>query len=536
MAMAIALLFALIFAVMMAFTYYLTVIGYITGIFILLVPLILTILIIVLQWGVSPLIIRWIYKIRWVDPGSFDPKIGEFIRETCREKRIKEPRFGIVSDDNPNAFAFGWTRNKAHLVLTRGIVKYCDEEEQKAVVAHELGHIAHNDFVVMTVIGAIPVLFYVIARSCYYTIRYSRGGGHDRGKVAAFVGLVAAVSFLVYLLSQLVVLLVSRYREYYADDFSAGTTRKPNALSSALVKIAYGLAYEGLGEKSEKMHDKYESALMIFNSKMARALAAKSADKYGKVSKERIKRAMAWDVWNPWAAYLELQMTHPLPAKRIVALGKKAKELGQPPFVEFDLGKPESYWDDFFKDVFARGGWLFAFPVAFIVWWYLGSFLLTLGSFLLFMGVVLTLYLKFYRYPKSFPSINVSDLVQNPKASPVRGIGAKLEGKVIGRGQPGLFFSEDLKIDDGTGLLLLDYRSIFKLIDFLVGVFETEERVGKEIQVEGWYRRSVVPYLEIYCMEIQKKRIRIWRPSIEVGGAVFLTLLGFFFLLLLFLV
>ncbi|MFQ5909432.1 MAG: zinc metalloprotease HtpX, partial [Thermoplasmata archaeon] len=261
MAMAIALLFALIFAVMMALTYYLTVIGYVTGILILLIPLTLTILIIILQWAVSPVIIRWIFKIKWVDPGNFNPKIAGFIRETCREKRIEEPRFGIVEDDNPNAFAFGWTRNKSHLVLTRGIIRYCDEEEQKAVVAHELGHIEHNDFVVMTVIGAIPVLFYVIARSCYYMIRFSRGGGRDRGKAMAFVALVAAVSFLVYMLSQLIVLLVSRYREYYADDFSADTTRRPSALSSALVKIAYGLAYEGLGEKSEKTHNKYESAL-----------------------------------------------------------------------------------------------------------------------------------------------------------------------------------------------------------------------------------------------------------------------------------
>ena len=532
MAVAIVLLFALLFGVMMAITYYLTTIGYITGIFILIVPLILTILIILLQWAVSPLIIRWIYKIRWMDPESFDRKIADYIRYTCREKGIKEPRFGIVEDDNPNAFAFGWTKNRAHLVLTRGILKYCDEEEQKAVVAHELGHIAHNDFVVLTVIAAIPVLFYVIYRSCFHMIRYSRGGGRDKGKGMAVVAMIGLVSFLVYLLSQLIVLLVSRYREYYADSFSADTTRNPNALSSALVKIAYGLAHEGIGEKSDKTHNKYESALMIFNSKMARALAANSADRQGRISKETIKRAMAWDVWNPWAAYLELQMTHPLPAKRIKALGEKAKELGQFPYIEFDLKKPESYWDDFLKDVFAMGGWLLAFPFAFLVWWYLGDILLALASLLIFMGTAVAIYLKFYRYPKRFPETTVVNLIQNPKASPVRGIGAKLKGKVIGRGQPGLFYSEDLKIDDGTGLLLLDYRTIFRLIDFLVGVFQTEERIGKDIEVEGWYRRSVVPYLEIYRMNILGKVHRIWRPALEIAVAVFVAVLGFAFLAL----
>ncbi len=530
MAVAIALLFAILFGVLMALSYWLITLGALTGALIIAFPLVLTILLITLQWAVSPLIIRWIYKIKWIPPESFDRRIADYIGYTCREKGIREPRFGIVEDDNPNAFAFGWTKNKAHLVLTRGILKYCDEEEHKAVVAHELGHIANNDFVVLTVVGAIPIIFYVLARGCFDAIRYSRGGGSDRGKGMAVVAIVGLISFLVYLITQLVVLLVSRYREYYADSFSADTTKNPNALSSALVKIAYGLATEGLGEKSVKTHNKYESALMIFNSKMARALASKSADKQGKFSKERIKRAMAWDVWNPWAAYLELQMTHPLPAKRIMALGDKAKSMGQFPYIEFDMRKPESYWDDFLKDVFAVGGWLLSVPIAFLIWWFLGDILLAISVFFIFTGIWMTLYLRLYRYPKRFPETSVLNLVENPKASPIKGIGAKLKGRVIGRGIPGLFFSEDLKIDDGTGLLLLDYRTVLRLIDFLTGIFATKERIGQEIEVEGWYRRAVVPYLEIRRMNILGRVHRIYRPSIEIAMSAIVAFLGFFLL------
>lgn len=536
MAVAIALLFAILFGVLMALSYWLVTIGALAGALIIIVPLVFTIIIIIAQWALSPFIIRWIFKVKWMAPEAFDRRIADYLRYTCREKGIREPRFGMVEDDNPNAFAFGWTKNKAHIVLTRGILKYCDEEEQKSVVAHELGHIANNDFVVLTVVGAIPIIFYVVARGCFDVIRYSRGGGKDKGKGMAVVAIVGLVSFLVYLITQLIVLLVSRYREYYADSFSSDTTKNPNALSSALVKIAYGLATEGLGEKSVKTHNKYESALMIFNSKMARALAAKSADKQGKFSKERIKRAMAWDVWNPWAAYLELQMTHPLPAKRIMALGAKAKEMGQFPYVEFDLRKPESYWDDFFKDVLAVGGWLLAFPFAFLLWWLTGEFLLPFAFFFIFVGLWLVLYLRFYRYPKKFPETSVVNLVENPKASPVKGMGATLRGRVIGRGIPGLFFSEDLKIDDGTGLLLLDYRTILRLIDFLTGVFATERRIGKEIEVEGWYRRSVIPYLEIRRMNILGRVHRIWRPSIEIAMSGVVAFLGFFLLALWYLI
>ncbi len=528
MALAIFSLFGLLFALLMALAYWLMLQGYLTGILVVLIPVAIALFVVLLQWAISPLIIKFIYSIEWREPEEVDPDLAAFMERTCQERGIPTPKFGIIEDNNPNAFAFGWTRRKAHVVLTRGIFKYCDADERRAVLGHELGHISNNDFVVMTIVAAVPLLLYVIFRGSLYSIRFMKGGDKGRGNVAIAILAVAAFSFVAYLVSNLIALMVGRFREYYADSFSANTTKDPNALSRALLTIAYGLAKEGRGEESEKKHYRYESTLMISNSKSARAMAAMSADRMGRVSKERIKKVMAWDLWNPWAFFLELGMTHPLTAKRVAALGEQAEEMGLFPYITFDLQKTESYWDDFLKDIVARSSWLLAFPVGFLGFYYLNNVLLAVGLFLLTLGLTLSLYLRLYRYPKRFVEDKVGSLLEDPKASPVKGRGTTLRGTIIGRGQPGLFFSEDLKLDDGTGLMLLDYHQVSRFIDLLVGIFATREKVGKEVEVEGWYRRRVIPYVEIYRMRYNGKRIKTYTAPLKLALSVLVLIIGAF--------
>src|SRR5262249_38715578 len=137
----------------------------------------------------------------------------------------------------------------------------------------------------------------------------------------------------------------------------------PNALASALVKIAYGLAAQG-GEAEEEgaKKDKKEKkragvevlgALNIFDRKAAVGLvmASSTGQDTAKLQVEQVKGAMQWEMWNPWAGYYELHSTHPLVAKRLLHLGDQAAQMGQEPLVVFDRRRPESYWDDFLADL-----------------------------------------------------------------------------------------------------------------------------------------------------------------------------------------
>jgi len=157
-----------------------------------------------LQYIFGPAIIQMIYKIQWVEPGQINPELARFIEETCASRNLPQPRFGVIDDGNPNAFTFGHYPGDAQLVVTRGLLKLLTPDEVNAVVAHELGHIAHWDFVVMTVAAAVPLMLYIFAR-------FARGSGRGRrrsGKGGGYIALAGMIAYVAYIVSQYIVLVL----------------------------------------------------------------------------------------------------------------------------------------------------------------------------------------------------------------------------------------------------------------------------------------------------------------------------------------
>src|SRR6185295_7515381 len=129
MAIAISLLFALMLAGLMALFVLLSYFGYVGGAWFYILPLTFSVIVVLAQWYFGPTILKWIYKIEWVD--NIDqgfPTLAPFIRKTCADNNIPVPRIGIIRDGNPNAFVFGRTRNSANLVITEGVFRYCYAE------------------------------------------------------------------------------------------------------------------------------------------------------------------------------------------------------------------------------------------------------------------------------------------------------------------------------------------------------------------------------------------------------------------------
>jgi Zn-dependent protease with chaperone function len=439
----------------------------------------------------------------------------------CRARNIPFPRVGIIDDGNPNAFTYGHYPANARLVITGGLMEILDEEELEAVVAHEIGHIAHWDFIVMTLAALVPVLLYWIYRLL--------GGGRDR-KSRAPVQVLLAV-YLMYVVSEYLILLLSRAREYYADRFSGAATRQPNALAGALVKIAYGLAAAKPEEAATKSDSGLRaiSSLGIFDPSAALSLAAASARPAG-VGPQEIVGAMQWDLWNPWAGFYELGSTHPLPAKRILALGQLAERLGQEPSIRFDRRQPESYWDEFFFDVmvtmlplvlpFAALGLMLP---AMALWGGFGPAwgLHALGVALVGAGVGALIRTVWSYRAGEFPTSAVATLLQTVKVSAVRSIPVRVKGRIIGRGIPGLVYSEDLVLRDDTGFIFLDYRQPFRLLELWFGLARAGDLIGCEVTATGWYRRAPTPFLELRTLEIGGEVRHCWvRAAKLVVGAL----------------
>jgi heat shock protein HtpX len=175
------------------------------------------------------------------------PQLHGAIDRLCALADMKKPRVAIANTDVPNAFATGRSPNNAVVCATTGLMRRLDEPELEAVLAHELSHVAHRDVAVMTIASFLGMVAGLITRIMLWTgLLGGFGGGRNNsqgGQNVALIELgVLVVSVVVYAVSFLLTMALSRYRELAADRSGALLTGRPSALASALVKVTGDLA------------------------------------------------------------------------------------------------------------------------------------------------------------------------------------------------------------------------------------------------------------------------------------------------------
>lgn len=176
------------------------------------------------------------------------PQLHGVVDRLCALADMKKPRVAIADTDVPNAFATGRSPNNAVVCATSGLMRRLDESELEAVLSHELSHVAHRDVAVMTIASFLGMVAGMITRIMLWTGLMGGFGGGNRNNQggndnAALVELaVLAVSVVVYAISFLLTMALSRYRELAADRSGALLTGRPSALASALVKVTGEMA------------------------------------------------------------------------------------------------------------------------------------------------------------------------------------------------------------------------------------------------------------------------------------------------------
>jgi heat shock protein HtpX len=177
------------------------------------------------------------------------PQLHGAIDRLCAMADMKKPRVAIADTDVPNAFATGRSPNNAVVCATTGLMRRLDEPELEAVLAHELSHVAHRDVAVMTIASFLGMVAGMVTRMMLWTGMMGGFGGSSNnddnqgGDQAVLVELaVLAVSVVVYAISFLLTMALSRYRELAADRSAAILTGQPSVLASALVKVTGDIA------------------------------------------------------------------------------------------------------------------------------------------------------------------------------------------------------------------------------------------------------------------------------------------------------
>jgi Zn-dependent protease with chaperone function len=471
---------------------------------------------------------RWLYGLEWISLDELrerSPRSAAVIEEVTSDYDYSQPKLGLIPDSNPTAFTYGSARFNGRIVVTEGIFEYLDDEEAASVVAHELGHVTSRDFVVMTLANTIVQLLYLAAVYSWRIAAASGGGssGSGRGRAAGALYGVAVLSYVLWFVGQYMVLYLSRVREYAADAFSAEYTH-PDALSSALVTIAYGIVTSEDDPELERA-TRTLGIVNIDRSKTEGIIYHNTQTAGG--DPDLLLRSFLFDLKNPWAKLLELNSTHPLTGKRVKALSGMA---GADRFDFDDIERRLSVdrrrlWRKFARDIA-----VLALPMLLAVGYplvYLGAvalefvgfaWLALAGGWLFFVGLAMVSQAR-YKYPTGEPTrTSVIELLADVYASPVRGTAARLDGELIGRGRAGYRFSEDLMFQDDSGLMYVKYEHWLPILgNFLFSVKRVPELIGESVEIDGWYLRGVSPWLGMHRLRTDGETIK---GFIHLGGYV----------------
>lgn len=223
MIIAITILFSTVFSF-----FYL--ISWLIGLNTLFFPIIFATSIVLIQWFLSPLIIKAIFKINWLNSREENPLLWDLVQKRAKEANVTVDKIGISEFKMPNAFVYGIFGS--NLVVTDSLLSALqnDNEALDGVLSHEIGHLRHSDMKLMLLIGTLPSIFYMIA----YAFMLKSGSDRD----SSYLIIIGFLSYILYMILNLGVLLISRYREYYADAYSK-QVNGPTGLVRGLAKITY---------------------------------------------------------------------------------------------------------------------------------------------------------------------------------------------------------------------------------------------------------------------------------------------------------
>ena len=276
--------------------------------------LIITIVITIIQFISGPKLVEKSMRVRRVSPGEY-PELHQMVEELAQKAGIPTPTIGISDTSVPNAFAYGRNTKDGHVAVTRGSLGIFTYDELKAVLGHEISHIKHHDSAIQTIVSVIPVVCYYLALATIFS-----GNNRDNGANA----IIGIVGLLFYFVGQLLVLFISRIREYYADEGSVELGCKPEHLASALYKLVYGAA-----NAPESQIKEIQGSKAFFLNDVSNAgnditdLSQLDLNSDGVIAADELKVILNSNIKTSSSAkFMELISTHPNMLKRIKKLAE----------------------------------------------------------------------------------------------------------------------------------------------------------------------------------------------------------------------
>ena len=148
------------------------------------------------------------------------------VQEIAQRLHITMPEVWVYDSPDPNAFATGPSKNNSMVAVSTGLLQNLKEDEVKAVLAHEMGHVYNGDMFATTVLAGLMNTF------VYYIAMWVRRFFAERDQAALGFGLSLVIQIVVSILAAIVINWFSRRREFGADAFAARVYGKDSMIAA----------------------------------------------------------------------------------------------------------------------------------------------------------------------------------------------------------------------------------------------------------------------------------------------------------------
>ena len=161
------------------------------------------------------------------------------VADLAQRANIKTPEVAIYPGA-PNAFATGAFKNSALVAVSTEIMGQMSKEELRAVLGHEMSHVANGDMVTLTLVQGVLNAFVIVISRVLASVLSNAGrseGGSRRSNGGLYYLLVMVLQMALGVLASLIVMWFSRKREYAADAGSAKLLGTPSPMIAALRRL-----------------------------------------------------------------------------------------------------------------------------------------------------------------------------------------------------------------------------------------------------------------------------------------------------------
>ncbi|MGJ5627711.1 M48 family metalloprotease [Nostoc sp. CALU 1950] len=504
-------------------------------------PTRLLLIVLVILIGVSPwlldLLLAKLYGQREFPKDVLNTHSREAVRvlqRCCQQRHWPIPKLRILPMAAPIILTYGSLPRNARIVVSQGLLEQLADDEIATIYATQLGHIAHWDFAVMSLLLLVTLPIHQLYQ------QVSQWGDKISAKIWRWpVTIVASLIYGVWSLLTGTGLWLSRLRLYYSDRVASEITGNPNALIRALLKIAIGIAADI--QKQEQTSWQLESLNLLTPVSYQQSLALGTI-----ASNLSFEAFLKWDTANPYRRWFTINSSHPLMGDRIERLCQIARHWHLDTELHFASEPSKVKRQSFLLQIapwlgiplgvlFAALVWLtwqLAFTLKFLnLKWIYEDWSFITGCLLIGFSIGTVMRINSF-FPDIKPDTVQTDdylpnLLSDPSALPIDSVSVRLVGKLLGRQGTSNSLAQDLILQSSAGLVKLHH------ISWLGQSVNHQDLIGRQIIVTGWFRRGATPWIDIQTLETQSgKTIHsphpIWSTFLAVaaqawGAYVFLT-------------